>query len=172
MSKKEVLYGMDAVKKVEEMEGRKLSFPEMTVVMEEGFVNKPYKDTKGITTYGVGQTGEWMDKPFSAAYAAHEDDVRNLIPDYDYYSDDIKAALMSAAYRGDLQQSPKFRKLFIEGNYEAAADEFLDNEDYRTSKKEGTGVADRMERIADAIRNYQNEEELSGDLSKLFASTI
>jgi GH24 family phage-related lysozyme (muramidase) len=158
-NKKEVLYGMDAVKRVEAMEGRKLSYPEMTVVMEEGFVNQPYKDTKGVITYGVGQTGEWMNKPFSAAYAAHEDDVRNLIPDYDYYSDDIKAALMSAAYRGDLQQSPKFRKLFNEGNYEAAADEFLNNADYRQSKKEGTGVAKRMERIAEAIRNYQELDE-------------
>jgi GH24 family phage-related lysozyme (muramidase) len=175
MSKKEVLYGEDAVKRVEEMEGRELSYPERIVVIEEGFVNKPYEDTKGVITYGVGQTGDWMDKPFSEAFAAHEEDARNMIEDYDYYPDDIKAAIMSAAYRGDLQQSPNFRKLFNAGDYAAAADEFLNNADYKQAKKKGTGVAARMERIADAVRNYQpeiSEAELTGDLDTLFASSL
>jgi GH24 family phage-related lysozyme (muramidase) len=174
-NEKEVLYGEDAVKRVEEMEGRELSYPERVVVMEEGFVNKPYEDEKGVVTYGVGQTGDWIDQPFSAAFAAHEEDARNMIEDYDYYSDDIKAALMSAAYRGDLQQSPKFRKLFNAGDFQAAADEFLNNKDYKQAKKKGSGVAARMERVADTIRNYQDmmsEKDLAGDTDKLFTSSI
>lgn len=153
-NKKEVLYGYDAVQRVANMEGRDLSIPEMMVIEEEGFVNKPYKDTKGITTYGVGQTGQWINKPFSAAFAAHEEDARRLIPSYDSLPDPIKGAIMSAAYRGDLQGSPTFRKLFNAGDYEAAAAEFLDNKDYRKSLKEGTGVAGRMERVAQAVRDF------------------
>lgn len=156
---KEVLYGADAIKRVEELEGRELSLPERLVVEEEGFVNAPYKDTKGITTYGVGQTGKWINKSFGEAFKAHEKEAKKLIPSYDSLPEEAKAAVMSAAYRGDLQQSPKFRKLFNEGKFAEAAQEFLNNEDYKQSVKEGTGVAGRMERIAEAVFNLSLPQE-------------
>ena len=34
------------------------------------FASEPYKDTKGITTYGVGQTGKWIDKSFRETFSS------------------------------------------------------------------------------------------------------
>lgn len=150
-----VLRGQDAIDKVSEMEGRELTLPEKVVIEEEGFVDGIYLDTKGVPTYGVGQTGKYIDMSFSESFKDHEDDARKYIPDYDDLNEEAKAAIMSAAYRGDLQQSPKFRKLFNAGKYEEAADEFLDNDDYRESLREGTGVYKRFNRIVKAIRNLQ-----------------
>jgi len=151
--KKVVLYGDDAVKQVEKLEGRPLTYDEQFVVREEGFVNKPYQDTKGIITYGVGQTGNWINKSFSEAYEAHKEEARKLIPSFDNLSKELQAALMSAVYRGDLQQSPDFRKLFNAGKYKEASKEFLDNDDYRASVKSGDGVHKRMERVANIVKN-------------------
>mgnify|MGYP003647359600 CR=1 FL=1 len=143
-----VLYGQDAVDRVRKMErGRKLSKAEDTVIREEGFVDRVYTDTKGVKTFGVGQTGKYMGMPFKDVFKIHEDDARKLIPSYD---------IMSAAYRGDLQQSPTFRKLFNKGDYKKAAKEFLDNKDYRKSLEAGTGVAGRMERVANIFRSLQD----------------
>lgn len=150
-----VLRGQSAIEKVAEMEGRELTLPEKTVIEEEGFVDELYKDTKGVVTYGVGQTGKYIDMSFGDSFREHEEDAKRLIPNYDNLPEIAQAAIMSAAYRGDLQQSPKFRKLFNAGDYEKAADEFLDNDDYRESLEEGTGVAGRMERVAEAVRNLQ-----------------
>ena len=147
-------YGKQAIKKVEQMLGRPLSYPEQRVVEEEGYVDGTYKDTKGIITSGVGQTGKYMNKSFDYTFKDHEDQARKLIKGYDKLPEALQGELMSAAYRGDLGGSPTFRKLFNAGDYEAAAKEFLDNDDYRKSKKKGTGVAKRMENVAEAVRQY------------------
>ena len=149
---KVVLYGQDAIDRVREMEGgRELSLAEELVIREEGFVNKIYEDTKGIRTYGVGQTGKYMTMPFGEVFKIHEDDARKYIPDYDNLNDKGKAAIMSAAYRCDLQQSPTFRKLFNKKKYKEAAIEFLNNDDYRKSLLQKSGVAGRFQRIANAV---------------------
>jgi len=151
-NKKVVLYGDDAVARVREMEGgRELSVPEELVIREEGFVNAVYKDTKGISTYGVGQTGKYMDMPFGEVFKMHEDVARKYIKKYDEMGEEVKAAIMSAAYRGDLKQSPTFRRLFNAKKYKKAAKEFLNNDDYRESLVSGDGVAGRFERIAGAV---------------------
>jgi len=155
--KKVVLYGDDAINRVQELEGRELSFAEKVVVKEEGFVNVPYEDTKGITTYGVGQTGEWIDKSFGEAFDAHKEEARRMIPSFDNLSEELQGALMSAVYRGDLQNSKKFRKLFNAGKFKKASVEFLDNADYRRSVKVGDGVHGRMERIANIVKDTSVE---------------
>ena len=58
---KEVYYGSDAIAQVEGNIGRPLTYAEKRVVEEEGYVATPYTDTKGITTQGVGQTGQWIE---------------------------------------------------------------------------------------------------------------
>ena len=66
-----VLYGQDAVDRVRKMErGRKLSKAEDTVIREEGFVDRVYTDTKGVKTFGVGQTGKYMGMPFISGGSA------------------------------------------------------------------------------------------------------
>lgn len=152
MKANKILSGLDAIEAVERLEGRMLTPIEAELVMEEGFSTGPYLDTKGVETSGVGQTGRFRGQSFGDTFKVFEQETRKLIPAYDALPEYAQSALISAAYRGDLQQSPKFRALFNAGKYSEAADEFLDNEDYRRSKKEGTGVAKRMERVAERIR--------------------
>ena len=68
--------------------------------------------------------------------------------EFDQFSEDVQAELIQAEYRGDLGGSPKFLRLFNQGQYRQAADEFLDNADYRRSLKNKTGVHKRMERVS------------------------
>jgi GH24 family phage-related lysozyme (muramidase) len=152
------LHGNKAVKAVEEQLGRPLTYGERRVVEEEGFVPEVYLDTKGVKTYGVGQTGEWIEKGFPAAYQDHVRRAEGYIPNLTELPEYLQAELIQAEYRGDLGGSPKFRKLFKKGKFEEAAEEFLDNDDYRNSKKEKTGVHKRMQRVADAVRKYGKQD--------------
>jgi GH24 family phage-related lysozyme (muramidase) len=165
-------YGNDAIKKVEEMNGQELTYAQRRVVEEEGFVDGFYKDTKGITTYGVGQTNEYMDMPFSEVYAEHEEDVRRMMPGYDAYPEYLQAELMSAAYRGDLGGSPTFRRLMNAGKYEEAAVEFLNHQEYN-DRSTPIGIKKRLRKVQDAVKRFaeeaQQEQEQTAqvDLEKL-----
>ena len=70
---KDVYHGADAITKVSENLGRPLTYAEQRVVAEEGYRATPYLDTKGVTTQGVGQTGEWIEKGFDAASQKNEE---------------------------------------------------------------------------------------------------
>jgi len=155
-NKKRVLYGNDAINAVEKLEGRKLSPIEKRVVVLEGFVPETYLDTKGIPTFGVGQTGEWANKSFGESFKHHEDLTRKLIKDYDKLPEELKAELVQSAYRGDLGGSPKTRLLFNEGKYEEAAKEFLNNKEYK-AKDTPQSIKDRMFAVAQAMKSYGSE---------------
>ena len=55
-------------------------------------------------------------------------------------------------FRGDLIKSPDTVKLIKQGRMEEASKEFLDNDDYRRSKKAGTGIWERFEKNAERLR--------------------
>lgn len=145
--------GQDAIEAVEAKEGRSLSLPEKRVVELEGFTTVPYTDTKGVVTSGVGQTGEFRGKSFRESFKVHEAKTKKLVPNLDNFSEELKAELIQATYRGDLGISKKARSLINEGKYKEAAKEFLDNDDYREAVASGSGIADRMEAVANALRN-------------------
>lgn len=155
---KKVYYGQDAIAQVEQNIGRELTYAEKRVVEEEGYVATPYLDTKGILTQGVGQTGEWIEKGFEAAYQHHVDRAERRIPGLKDLPEALQAELIQAEYRGDLGTSPTFVRLLNEGNYEEASSEFLDNNDYRRSQEENTGVHKRMKRVSDAVSSYASEK--------------
>ena len=155
---KKVYYGQDAIAQVEQNIGRELTYAEKRVVEEEGYVATPYLDTKGIITQGVGQTGEWIEKGFEAAYQHHVDRAERRIPGLKDLPEALQAELIQAEYRGDLGTSPTFVRLLNEGNYEEASSEFLDNNDYRRSQEEGTGVHKRMKKVSDAVASYASEK--------------
>lgn len=155
---KQVYYGQDAIAQVEQNIGRELTYAEKRVVEEEGYVATPYLDTKGIITQGVGQTGEWIEKGFEAAYQHHVDRAERRIPGLRDLSEPLQAELVQAEYRGDLGTSPTFVRLLNEGNYGEASSEFLDNNDYRKSQEEGTGVHKRMKKVSDAVGSYASEK--------------
>lgn len=147
------LYGQDAIKAVSQLEGRPLSPKEQRVVMLEGFVPNVYKDTKGIETYGVGQTGKWINKSFGESFAHHEDRARKAIPDYDKLPEYLQSELVQAEYRGDLGMSPTFRKLFNKGKYKEAATEFLNHEEY-LDPDTPSQIKQRLESVAKAVSHY------------------
>lgn len=146
-----VYHGNLAVKKVEEQIGRPLNYAERRVVIEEGFVDGCYGDTKGINTCGVGQTGKYRDMSFEETFKAHQRLAERLLKHWATYPLKVRAELIQAAYRGDLQGSPKFVKLMNEKKYAEAADEFLNNKEYRTTKH--LGIKRRMAKVANAVRS-------------------
>ena len=156
-----VYHGQHAVKMMEQKLKRPLDIAEKRVIEEEGYVATPYKDTKGVITSGVGQTGKYRNMSFQDTFNAHSALAEKMIPSLYRLPDDVRAELVQATYRGDLTNSPKFRKLFNAGKYAEAAKEFLNNEDYRQSKKDKTGVAARMERVAEAVASMENRQEVA-----------
>jgi len=71
---------------------------------------------------------------------------------------DLKNAVLSAVYRGDL--GPKTAKLLSKGQYAAAAEEYLNHAEYKKRKKKNPddGVVKRMERNAAVMRKYAEEQ--------------
>lgn len=156
--------GKDAVAEVEKRLGRRLSPEEKRIVELEGFVDAYYTDDRGVTTRGVGQTGDYAagDTSLSGFDKAYQEHLTRLkaregMGKFGDYSPTLRQELVQAEYRGDLGQSPTFRKLLFEAktteDYNKAANEFLNNQDYLTRKAAGgDGVTARMEAVADAVR--------------------
>ena len=142
--------GEEAIKKVEEKEGRKLSYAERRVVEEEGYVPEVYEDTKGYKTYGVGQTGKYKGKSFDETFQAHLKHTKKLVPAFDAFPEEVQAELVQAAYRGDLDISPNALKKLNTGDYEGFAQEFLNNNEYR-SEETSRGIKKRMEKVASTV---------------------
>jgi len=160
---KKVYHGAQAVEQVSQNLGRPLTYAEQRVVEEEGYVATPYLDTKGILTQGVGQTGEWIEKGFEAAFQHHVERTERRIPNLKELPDTLQAELIQAEYRGDLGQSPTFLKLFNQGFYHTAAEEFLDHKEYRESKEKDSGVHKRMKRVSDAVAMFASGETVKGE---------
>lgn len=159
------LSGRRAIRHVEQELGVTLTSGQRRVVQEEGYVPHNYDDAtgkpwgsgkgqtmQGVKTYGVGQTGEWITRGFIASYDEHENRVENLIDDYDTLPQYLKDELVQSAYRGDITGSPTAVRLFNEGKYSEAADEFLNNDDYRNTPY--SGVRNRIRSVAHAMRKY------------------
>jgi len=159
MTPTDTLYGDEAVRTVESRENRKLSQIEKRVVLEEGFVPTIYKDSKGIPTYGVGQTGKWITKGFTATVQHHIQRVQARLPLYSHYPEYLKEELVQSEYRGDLGVSPTAMGLMKAGKYKQASKEFLNNDEYRSSKT-SPGIKRRMKSTADAMARYG--EQLGG----------
>ena len=158
MSQHKVLHGADAVAAVEALVGRDLSLAERRVVEEEGYVDGEYEDSKGVRTSGVGQTGEWIEKGFEAAFTHHVDRAKERFPAWDSFPEDLQAELIVAEYRGDLGISTKTVRHINAGNWEEAADEFLRHGDYTKSKKGNGAVAERLEKLSAKLREYPSAQ--------------
>lgn len=150
MSKSKTLHGMAAIKAIESKEGE-LSPEQRFVALKEGYVDGEYLDHKGIPTRGVGQTGKFMYMSYKEAFSILEEECRKrFIPAYPVLSERLRCVIMSAFYRGDIQQSPRFRKLFNECRYEEAAIEFLDHKEYK-AKNTPKQIKQRIKEVHDTI---------------------
>lgn len=149
----------------------------------EGFRGGVYNDHKGNPTVGYGHMFKSDSKAtWDAAGIGHlHDDVkagkaklseadarkllhhelentyipraRKLVKRYDDLDRDTQVAVVGSIFRGGLSGSPKTLRHLNAGEFGKAADEFLDNAEYRQSKKAGTGVHRRMEGYSTAMRN-------------------
>lgn len=160
---------------------------------KEGFVAKPYKDSKGLWTIGYGSLigdgseAAYKKSPFytgkitmgKSGIASKADtsgksitketarammmksigDKAERAVDDDMLGDkffdlspELQDAAISSVYRGGLSGSPKTMQNIREGKFAEAAKEFLDNEEYRQAKESGSGVATRMEGLANLLK--------------------
>ena len=148
------LHGADALNKARIMLGRELTPQEAQIVSSEGYNSESYMDTKGVPTTGFGQTGEYSGVPFDQVVNSFEQKTRGIVPTYDTLPQALQLRLLDSTYRGGLSGSPAALKLINSGQWEAGADEFLDNDEYRAAVKSGSGVATRMEETAEAMRQH------------------
>ena len=88
--------------------------------------------------------------------------VNRHIPIFNNLPAELRIPMLSSFYRGSLSGSPKTIKKINKGDFKGAAKEFLNNKEYRKSKKEGTGVAPRMEELANVLRQYGEEIKKAG----------
>ena len=147
---------------------RKLPVPKMLrrVADLEGKTNKPYKiPGEKHYTVGFGHYGPDVDpnKEYSDAEVEEflkKDSVKFLrlmskeLPDLESYSEGLQVELFQAFYRGDFPKiSPKALKLLKNKQWNAAADEFLNNKEYKNAEAlDIPGIKPRMEAVAEAIR--------------------
>ena len=140
-----------------------------------------YRDHKGYLTVGVGHlitkndpilkqiTGKYHNTVLSGRTPLSDSQMmqlfnydvqakialaRSKVKNYDSLPVYVQNAIVDGFFRGDLAGSPKTLDLMNEGDFSAAAIEYLNNKEYRESKTDGTGVAPRMERNATAYSTY------------------
>lgn len=150
------------------------------IAAHEGRRNKPYKDSKGKWTVGIGHlitddglkrelTDQEVDELFAKDLAAKESSARAKLGEaFDKLPEQAQVAVLDGFFRGDLSGSPKTLKLLKEGKLEEAADEYLNHAEYKASvasNKAGKphGVAARMERNAEAFRMSANQGPLKDE---------
>ena len=134
---------------------------------DEAFKSEAYQ-LQGETewTIGYGHYGADVKEGDTITKKAAEDlldqdvkerivSVNKMIGDFDSFPEYLRGPLFSEHYRGSIAQSPKTRKLINEGKFLEAAEEFLDNDQYRNAVEEGIpGIRPRMERLAEALRKH------------------
>ena len=135
---------------------------------------EPYRDSKKNWTIGIGTLiGDGSDAALKASpyYNKSIDEAtakaladkaikdklalskRLIGPEtFDKFSPDLKAHIVSGAYRGDITGSPKTLNLLKQNDFQNAALEYLNNKEYKDAKKAGSGVAARMEETAAIIK--------------------
>jgi GH24 family phage-related lysozyme (muramidase) len=144
-----------------------------------------YKDSKGLDTIGHGHLvtekspkifaelninpnilkGEGRMTPDEALKVLHRDvtqripQVQKLVPNFNNYSSELQGEIASEQFRGMLGQSPKAVEKLNKGDYEGAATEYLNAKEYRDSVKNKTGIANRMQNLANAIRTEPERQK-------------
>ena len=140
---------------------------------EEGIELTPYqREGEEFYTVGYGRYGKMVDpdktitKEQAEQFLNNDVDVRlaeiqKLIPDFSNMPEDLQINLFSEYYRGSVRQSPNTVSLINSGRYAEAADEFLNNDEYRKvrgirdSGGKDSGVIGRMEAVSSSLRDYQ-----------------
>jgi len=151
----------------------------------ENKILSPYKDSKGLMTIGHGHlitpqsskifsdlkidpnilsgkgklTPEQADQLLMRDVSTRIPQVQKMVPNFNSYSSELQGQLASEHFRGMLGKSPKALQMLNSGDYEGAANEYLNAKDYRDSVQQKTGIAPRMKSLADAIRTESTRQQ-------------
>jgi len=149
--------GQEAVTHIESLYGIKLSNAQKRVVSLEGFVQGYYKDSKGNLTYGVGQTGEYIQKGFYASFEEQQDRVETIFGPIGLMSEEVSTELIQLMYRGDVKSSHRWVELFNKADYRRASLELLDHSEYKGYKESGkdNSITKRLEDASKVISVYK-----------------
>ena len=137
---------------------------------EESFRAEPYRATQGEEhlTIGYGHYGSDVKQGQSLTQKEAEallvkdinqrlPAVRNNISVFDNLSSNLKVQIAQSWFRGGIAGSPNTIRLINQGKFSEAADEFLDNDEYRNAAQRGRrGVIARMDGLANALRAEAN----------------
>ena len=84
--------------------------------------------------------------------------TKRIFPNYNDYPAYVKTALVNGVFRGEFESSHKTVKYINSGKWDGVAEEYLDRDDYRSSKPGNNGgIKKRMDCNADTFRKYANE---------------
>jgi GH24 family phage-related lysozyme (muramidase) len=135
------------------------------IQQNEGVRYEPYKCSNGHLTIGIGHKivagesfGRIDDKKVQELFANdiqhHIKRCRRFLPSFNSYPVCVQVAILDGFFRGDLSGSPKTLKLMRQGKFLEASKEYLDNREYRRSKRQNTGVYKRMDKNAQKFKAY------------------
>lgn len=131
----------------------------------EGLKLEAYKpdETEEHFTIGFGHYGSDVEEGSSITEEEAEEmldeDVRvrmesiqGLLPEFDTYPDSLRDALFSEHFRGSIKGSPDTRKFINDADFVSAAEEYLDNDEYRNAEAKGIGgIRKRMEKVSEEL---------------------
>jgi len=87
----------------------------------------------------------------------HLERARSRFPQFDTYPDYLQKALLDGIYRGDI--GPKTQQLINAGQWQQAADEYINRQDYRDAEKKGMrGIRTRMDKNRAAMLQFAREQ--------------
>jgi len=144
-----------------------------------------YKDSKGLSTIGHGHlvtaqspkifaelnispdvltgkaklTPEQADKLLERDVQTRLPQVEKLVPNFNTYSSELQGQLASEQFRGMFGKSPSALKKLNAGDFSGASTEYLNAKDYRESVRDKTGIAPRMQSLADAIKTEPERQK-------------
>ena len=142
-------------------------------VDDKGNVTIELVPTTGFGTTGRSSSGfnvkEGQRTPLYVANMALDQEigeklkaVNKRIPVFNNLPAKLRVPMLSSFYRGGLSGSPETIKLINKRDFIGAAKEFLNNKEYKKAKKEGSGVADRMEELSNALYEQGLSERKKG----------
>ena len=138
---------------------------EKLIIKEEGLLLKAKKlFNEDNFTIGYGRNnqsikeGDTITKEEALKYLKEDidirlDEIQNRIPLFNQFSEDLQLALFYEYYRGSVGQSPLTIKLINAGKFKEAAEEFLNNDEYRNAEELGKiGIQDSMEKVSNLLK--------------------
>ena len=129
---------------------------------EEGFEDEAYKlEGEEYFTIGYGHYGSDVEEGQKITKKEAEEllrydvqtrmpQIKSAIKNFDDLSRELQVEIAQSWFRGGIAGSPKTIALINEGKWEEASKEFLDNNEYRTTKLRG--VKRRMKGLSDMLK--------------------